>query len=263
VIPKAPSVKVPVLSKTIALTLRASSKAVRLRISSPFRAPIFVETAVTSGMASPSAWGQEIMITVTACSTARLKSLLTSIQTIKVIVPAITAIKNSHLAARSANLSVLDFEAWASRTSLITWERKVSSPVRVTSNLRTPSPLIDPPTTSSPVLFSTGTDSPVSMDSFTEEEPSYTRPSMGTFSPGLTKTRSPALRFSTGTSVVEPSAAIKCAVSGINLTNSSRALDAPTTDFISIQCPRSMITISVANSQKKSSPSSQKTVAEL
>ena len=50
-----------------------------------------------------------------------------------------------------------------------------------------PVPLTVPPVTLSPVVFSTGIDSPVSIDSSTFVRPSMTRPSTGTFSPGRTR----------------------------------------------------------------------------
>jgi hypothetical protein len=55
------------------------------------------------------------------------------------------------------------------------------------------------PATSSPGCFSTGTDSPVSSDWSTAEEPSSTIPSVATFSPGRTTKRSPTCSCSTGT----------------------------------------------------------------
>jgi hypothetical protein len=54
--------------------------------------------------------------------------------------------------------------------------------------------------TRSPARLSTGADSPVSIDSSTEDEPSTTVPSTGTFSPGRTRTRSPTATWSMGTS---------------------------------------------------------------
>jgi hypothetical protein len=58
--------------------------------------------------------------------------------------------------------------------------------------------------TSSPGPFSTGIDSPVSIDWSTLEAPSVTMPSTGTFSPGRTRTRSPAWTCSMGTSTSSP-----------------------------------------------------------
>ena len=61
------------------------------------------------------------------------------------------------------------------------------------------------PITSSPELFSTGIDSPVSIDSSTELFPEITIPSTGIFSPGFTTTTSPFLTSSSGTLISFPS----------------------------------------------------------
>src|SRR5690625_6886355 len=58
-------VRVPVLSNTIVDILRDASKAVLLRINSPFLAETLVDMEATSGTANPNACGQEITITVT------------------------------------------------------------------------------------------------------------------------------------------------------------------------------------------------------
>jgi len=58
--------------------------------------------------------------------------------------------------------------------------------------------------TSLPGCLSTGRLSPVSMDSSTDERPSSTRPSTGTFSPGRTRIVSPGCTSSTGTSCSTP-----------------------------------------------------------
>ncbi len=126
-----------------------------------------------------------------------------------------------------------------------------------------PSPFTDPPITLLPYLFDTGTDSPVSIDSLTDVSPSITSPSAGIFSPGLTRTLSPEFNSFKGTSLTLPSCMILWASEGISRANSSSALEAPITDFISIQCPRSIISISVASSQKNILPDNPKTTALL
>ena len=73
-------------------------------------------------------------------------------------------------------------------------------------------PLMVAPVTGSPAVFSTGSGSPVSIDSSTEERPSTTAPSTGTFSPGRTRSRSPTSTSSSGTSSSRPSARITRAV---------------------------------------------------
>src|SRR5207245_1053353 len=60
VTPKRPSVSVPVLSKTIASSARARSKAERSRIRRPWPADSAVDIATTSGPASPSACGHAL-----------------------------------------------------------------------------------------------------------------------------------------------------------------------------------------------------------
>ncbi len=57
-----------------------------------------------------------------------------------------------------------------------------------------------PPITRAPTPFSTGSDSPVSIDSSTALAPLSTSPSTGTRSPGRTTTTSPPRTLSTGTS---------------------------------------------------------------
>ena len=124
----------------------------------------------------------------------------------------------------------------------------------MTSTVIAASPLIEPPITSAPLPFSTGLLSPVSMASFTDVWPSMTTPSVGIFSPGFTSTRTPRRSSVTDMSRVAPSDATRCASAGMSRTRLSSAAEAPSTDFISIQWPSSMMSISVASSQKKSSP---------
>ncbi len=65
--------------------------------------------------------------------------------------------------------------------------------------------MIVAPMTSSPTFLSTGIDSPVIMDSSTDEYPSAIVPSTGSLSPGFTTMRSPTLTRSTGISSSLPS----------------------------------------------------------
>ena len=80
--------------------------------------------------------------------------------------------------------------------------------------MKLPVPFTVPPVTLSPGPFSTGTGSPVIIDSSTELDPSSTTPSTGTFSPGRTRRRSPGLTCSSGTSRSLPSSATSRAVFG-------------------------------------------------
>lgn len=61
------------------------------------------------------------------------------------------------------------------------------------------------PVTVSPVVTSTGTDSPVSIEASTAEEPSTTVPSVAIFSPGRTRKRSPTCSAAVGIVVSTPS----------------------------------------------------------
>ena len=262
VTPKRPSVRVPVLSKTTACRSLARSKAARSRMSSPLRADSDVETATTKGTASPSACGQAITITVTVRSSAKAKSLPKASHTPRVAPPPPSATSVSQNAARFAKSWVRERVSCARRTSSMTCARYVSSPTRWTSIVRAPSPLIEPPITSSPGRLGTGADSPVSIASLTLDSPSTTTPSVGTFSPGRISTRSPARSSETGTSTIVPSGFITWASAGRSFTSSSRAREAPSTERISIQWPRSITSIRVASSQKKTLPGSPNTTAE-
>ena len=69
------------------------------------------------------------------------------------------------------------------------------------STTNRPDALTVAPVTSSPTRTSTGTDSPVSIDSSTADPPSTTRPSVAIFSPGRTTNRSPTFSVDAGTSL--------------------------------------------------------------
>src|SRR3990172_8928068 len=75
------------------------------------------------------------------------------------------------------------FDPCASWTMRMILASAVSLPTFVARNLKAPVLLIVAPMTSSPTFFSTGRDSPVTIDSSTAEEPSISSPSPGIFSP--------------------------------------------------------------------------------
>ncbi|KUE74007.1 hypothetical protein AUQ37_06870 [Candidatus Methanomethylophilus sp. 1R26] len=106
---------------------------------------------------------------------------------------------------RSAILAIGALVPCAPSIIPMIWYSAVSLPTRSARNLRLPVPLTVAPKTLSPAFFSTGTDSPVSIDSSTLDSPSRTVPSAGTDSPGLTSTVSPALRSSRGMTSSFPS----------------------------------------------------------
>ncbi len=80
----------------------------------------------------------------------------------------------------------------------------VSVPCRSASTSRAPSPFTVPAKTSSPGIFSTGTDSPVTADWSTADAPRRTRPSTAILSPGRTITTSPGTTSSTATVTSAP-----------------------------------------------------------
>src|SRR5699024_2613935 len=145
----------------------------------------------------------------------------------------------------------------------MTWDKEESSPVFSTCIVSDPSLLTEPPITSSPLYFSTGTDSPVSMDSSIADLPSTIVPSTGIFSPGFTSTRSSCFNSDNGTSYTLSFASNVCASCGMSLTSCSSALEAPITERISIQCPSNIMSTNVANSQNKLCPSQPNTTNAL
>ena len=104
----------------MAVILRASSKAVRLRISRPLLAEIDVEMATTNGMATPSAWGQAVTITVTMRSMAKAVSLPSHSHAASVPKPPTSDTAVSQPAARSARVWVCDLVFCASLTIFTT-----------------------------------------------------------------------------------------------------------------------------------------------
>ena len=102
--------------------------------------------------------------------------------------------------------------------------RALSAPSVVARKRKAPVRLIVPPITRSPAFFSTGIDSPVSIDSSTALAPESTSPSTGTRSPGRTITMSPLRTCSTGTSTSRSSRRTR-AVFGCRATSERRAAE--------------------------------------
>ena len=87
-------------------------------------------------------------------------------------------------------------------------------PTRSARMTKLPLPFTVPPVTFSPAPFSTGMGSPVTIDSSTDERPSTTDPSTGTFSPGRTRRSMPGATSATGTSSSRPSSCTRSALFG-------------------------------------------------
>ena len=90
----------------------------------------------------------------------------------------------------------------------------VSVPVFSAVYLKLPVPLIVPAYTLLPVFFSTGSGSPLNIDSSTYDIPSYRVPSTAILSPGRTISLSPGIIASMLTTVLLPSLSIFTTVFG-------------------------------------------------
>ncbi len=156
------------------------------RISTPRSAPRPEPTMIAVGVAKPRAHGQAMTSTAIADSVANSsgvsvgstqgrnvapqsrigrRSSANSSQTRK-LATAITMTPGTKTpVTRSASSWIGTFDPWASSTRRMTCDRKVSAPTRVARTWTRPSLLIVAPMTASPGPFSTGTDSPVAIDS--------------------------------------------------------------------------------------------------
>ena len=83
------------------------------------------------------------------------------------------------------------FERCACATIRTICDSIVAAPTRSERIVRLPVVFCVAPMSASPTRLVTGIGSPVSIDSSTALDPSTTIPSTGTFSPGLTRNRSP------------------------------------------------------------------------
>ncbi len=202
-----PSVRVPVLSKTMVWILPMRSRLSPPLMRMPSSAPLPVPTMMAVGVARPRAQGQAMTSTATKLSRARLNTGSTpaSIQTTKVSRAMPMTVGTKTAATLSARRWMGALEPWASSTMRMIWARTVSRPTRSARKRKVPVPLMVAPTTSSPGFFSTGMGSPVSMDSSTALAPSVTTPSTGIFSPGRTTMMSRTMTSSMGMSLSSPS----------------------------------------------------------
>ena len=201
-----PSVSVPVLSSTTAVTRWAVSSASPPRMMIPASAPRPVPTMMAVGVARPMAHGQAMTRTAMneVSAKVRLGSGPATNQTTNVSAARPRTIGTKTAAMRSARRAMGALEPWARWTRSTIRARAVSRPTRVARMTKLPVPLSDAPMTSSPGPTSTGIGSPVSIDRSTLEPPSTTEPSTGTVSPGRTRSRSPTATASRATSRSSP-----------------------------------------------------------
>ena len=163
------------------------------------------------GVARPKAQGHAIIRTATATSVA-LKyagSGPKKSQMVNAAIETATTAGTKYAATASARRWTGALDPCASSTSLTICARAESRPTFVARKENPPVVLTVAPYTASPGAFSTGTLSPVSIDSSTDEAPSMTSPSTGSLSPGLTRTTSPGTTSSTPTSNSRPSLRIR------------------------------------------------------
>ncbi len=157
---------------------------------------------IAVGVASPMAHGQAMTTTVMNAASARVSfgSGPSSHQSANVSAPTARTAGTKIALIWSARRWIGAFEPCARRTSSTIWASAVSLPTRVARITKLPVVLRVAPITSSPGRFVTGIASPVSIASSSALLPSMSTPSVGTFSPGRTRRRSPGRTWSIGTS---------------------------------------------------------------
>ena len=149
---------------------------------------------IDMGVARPRAQGHAMIRTATALTMAwaRRGSGPIQAQTANVTSATRTTAGTNQPETVSASFWMGARLRCASATMRTICDNRVSAPTRSAVIRKPPVPLRVPPVTRSPSAFSTGIDSPVTMDSSTLDRPSVTTPSTGTDSPGRTRSTSPA-----------------------------------------------------------------------
>ncbi|GIU99604.1 MAG: hypothetical protein KatS3mg014_1220 [Actinomycetota bacterium] len=253
--------RVPVLSKTTVSSFDARSSAPASLNRIPRRAPIPVPTMIAVGVASPSASGHAMTITVIANRSAvSNEDPMNQNHVAKVASPPPSATSTSQNAARSARRCAGAFELCAACTRATICASAVSDPTFVARARREPSRLIVAPIRGSPGRLVTGRLSPVIIDSSTLEVPSSTTASTGTLLPGRTSSRSPTRTSAVGISTGTPSRSTT-ATGGASSSSARTASEAPARARSSIQCPNSTKAASRLTASKKCSPSKPRTTA--
>ncbi|MCY1296188.1 hypothetical protein D9M70_455630 [compost metagenome] len=164
-----PLVKVPVLSTAMTAALRSVCSASPLRKSTPISAARPVPTMIDVGVARPMAQGQAMIRTATPLTSAKVSAgsgpKTSQMPKVKSAM-AMTAGTNQAV-TRSTSDWIGSFAPWACSTMRMICASTVSAPTLVARKVKEPVLLIVPPTTSLPPIFSTGTGSPVIIDSST------------------------------------------------------------------------------------------------
>ena len=137
-----PSVRVPVLSKTTVSMVPACSRYSADFIKIPFSAPFPVPTMMATGVARPSAHGQEITSTEIALVSANENSAPVSIHTMNVTMAIPMTVGTKIPETLSAKRAIGAFEEEASSTRRIIFAKEVSLPTFSAVNLINPLLLI-------------------------------------------------------------------------------------------------------------------------
>ena len=236
-----PSVSVPVLSTATVEIFAEVSRYSPPLMRMPLRAARPIPATMATGMEMTSAPGQPM--------TSRVRARTMSRETR----PAMTASRMTpgvyHREKRSMKAWVLALASCASSTRWMMRARVVSDPVPVASTCRNPPRETVPAKTRSPVVLSTGIDSPVIEASSTAPAPDRTRPSTGTFAPLLTRTVSPTRTFPAGMTSCSPSRSTT-AVSGATAISSASAERVRLRVAASIAWPTAKRKVTAAASQK-------------
>ena len=131
------------------------------------------------------------MSTATAAVTAAEAGQPSSSQTTSVTTEITRTIGTNTPEMRSARRCTFALPDWASSTRRAICASWVSSPTRVARTTSRPPAFTVAPTTASPAPTSAGTDSPVTIEASTADDPDTITPSVAIFSPGRTMNSSP------------------------------------------------------------------------
>ena len=170
----------------------------------PFSAPFPVPTMMATGVARPSAQGQEMTSTEIPMETANSGVCPARSQPMEAAraMPMTTGTNTPEILSASFAMGAL--LELASSTRRMIWASVVSAPTLVARNLKNPALLMVAAITVLPGSFSTGMLSPVMAASSMLVLPSRITPSTGTLWPGRTSTVSPTTTSSTGITVSIP-----------------------------------------------------------
>ncbi len=217
----------------------------------PASAPRPVPTMIETGVASPIAQGQAMMRTATAATSAgpSAGAGAKASQSAKVSAASAMTAGTNHIVTRSTIACIGSLPPCAASTIAAMRASVVSAPMAETRKAKAPAPFTAPPVTLAPSPFSTGTGSPVSIDSSMKLPPSTISPSAGMRSPGRTSTMSPRRRAESGISRAFAPRRTR-AVSGRRAKSRRIASEARPFARASIQRPARMrVTISAAGSK--------------